>query len=114
MKGETGSGAGILGVCQSCLRRNQDLPITIKSHHDTVWTDGLRYLYRVTTSPNRSINDHESTAEFEDRQHRLQQHWQVQRGPIPVRFAVVAASIRANAHCATSLDHPTAATERAP
>ncbi len=98
VKGETGPGARILGVCQSCLRRSQDLPITIKSHHDTVWTDGLRYCYRMATSPDRSIDDHESTAEFEDRQHRLQQHRQVQRGPIPVRFTVIATSVRAHIH----------------
>jgi hypothetical protein len=68
----------------------------------------------MTTSPDRSIDDHESTAEFEDRQHRLQQHRQVQRGPIPVRFTVIATSVRAHIHCATSLDHPTAVAERTP
>ncbi|MFT6078582.1 MAG: hypothetical protein ACJAYX_001158 [Planctomycetota bacterium] len=69
MKGETGPGAGVLGVCQSFLRRNQDLLITVDPNHKTVRADGLRYLYRMTTSSNRSIDDHESRAEFEDRQH---------------------------------------------
>ncbi len=67
VKRETGPGAGILGVRQSFLRRDQDLPITIDSNHNTVRANGLRYLYRMTTSSNRSINDHESRAEFEDR-----------------------------------------------
>ncbi len=49
------------------LRRDQDLPITVESNHNTVRANGLRHLYRMTTRPNRSINDHESRAEFEDR-----------------------------------------------
>jgi hypothetical protein len=67
VKGETGPSAGFLGIRQSFLRRDQDLPITVESNHNTVRANGLRHLYRMTTRPNRSINDHESRAEFEDR-----------------------------------------------
>ena len=114
MKGETGPGAGLLGLSQSIPRRDQDLPITIESYNNTVWTNGLRYRYRVTTSPDRSINNHEPTAEFEDRQRWLQQHRQMQREPIPVRFTIITTSVRARIQCATSLDHPAAVAEYTP
>ena len=94
------------------MRHRQNLPVAIEPCHVTVRTDGCRDACRVTTGPNRPIDDHEPTAEIEDRQRLLKQHRDVHGMPVAVLAA--AAALRVRIQCATSLDHPTVATEYAP